>query len=356
LAETAGRVSAHRNYRERASKVCDDEIGMLVDRFNAMMAQIQAQDLALRNAQDQLEKRVEERTQALKNEIVERKRMEGDLRAAKFAAEESNRAKSAFLANMSHELRTPLNAIIGYSEMLEEEAEELAPTEFIPDLKKIQRAGKHLLALINDVLDLSKIEAGRLNVHLESVPVRSVIEEMAGTVEPLARKNHNSFVVDRDNADGLILADARMFRQCLLNLLSNACKFTENGAVTLEVRRAATDGRNWMLWHVRDTGIGISPEHLSKLFQSFSQVDESATRKFGGTGLGLVISQRLCTLMGGAITVDSVPGKGSTFTIRIPEADRDGDAAASDATGVTLAKLADSLERADHMSAGTRGS
>ena len=283
-----------------------------------MLDQIHNRDVALQKAQDQLEVRVEERTRELQNEIAERKTMERDLLNAKIAAEESNRAKSAFLANMSHELRTPLNAILGYSELLQEEAHDAGAESAAADLEKIKAAGRHLLALINDVLDLSKIEAGRAELQLEAVAVADLLRDAAQTAEPLARRNQNRLVVEEGYPAETMVVDTMKFRQSLLNLLSNACKFTENGQVTLAVARRTRDGEDWICWDVRDTGIGIPPESLHKLFQSFSQVDSSTTRRYGGTGLGLAISQRFCQMMGGYIGVESVAGRGSTFTIHIP--------------------------------------
>jgi signal transduction histidine kinase/FixJ family two-component response regulator len=320
LADTAGRVSRENNYLLRAEKLGEDEIGALVDQFNGMMDQIHGRDLALQAARDELEDRVEDRTRQLQIEIAERKSIEKDLIGAKNAAEASSRAKSVFLANMSHELRTPLNAIIGYSEMLQEDAELAGQSGMIPDLKRIHGAGKHLLSLINDVLDLSKIEAGRMEIHPERFEVGTLVDDAHATTEPLARKNGNRLVVKCEDRRAAMYTDLIKFRQSLLNLLSNACKFTENGTITLEVRQTAIDGREWFEWAVSDTGIGIPSEQMHKLFRSFSQVDSSSTRKHGGTGLGLNISQRLCELMGGSISAESEPGVGSRFTIRLPVA------------------------------------
>jgi signal transduction histidine kinase len=237
---------------------------------------------------------------------------------AKLAAEEANASKSAFLANMSHELRTPLNAILGYSEMLEEDAEEMGLTACTKDLQRIQAAGHHLLALVNDVLDISKIEAGALEVRLETVDVGELTDGVVSTIEPLANRNGNEFVVDAGEKGALVRVDAMKFRQSLLNLLSNACKFTERGRISLSVERCIVGGREFICWRVRDSGVGIGPDDLNRLFRPFSQVDSSVTRRHGGTGLGLAISQRLCRLMGGDITVQSTPGEGSTFTIAMP--------------------------------------
>ena len=225
---------------------------------------------------------------------------------------EASQHKSQFLASMSHELRTPLNAIIGVTEMLREDAEALK--QDVEPLDRVLGAGRHLLALINDILDLSKIEAGRMELHLESFPLAPLIEDVAKTIEPMAAKNGNRIVVDCPPDLGTIHADQIRFRQTLLNLVSNANKFTEKGTVTI----AAQTGRDWITIAVADTGIGMTEEQMGRLFQEFSQADASTTRKYGGTGLGLAISRHFCRMMGGDITVESRPGEGSTFTIRLP--------------------------------------
>jgi GAF domain-containing protein/CheY-like chemotaxis protein/anti-sigma regulatory factor (Ser/Thr protein kinase) len=232
--------------------------------------------------------------------------------------EAADRHKSEFLANMSHELRTPLNAIIGYSEMLQEDAADLGAEQLTDDLKKINAAGKHLLELINAVLDLSKIEAGKMELYLESFDVAGLVRDIAAVIQPLAAKNSNRLDVRCPDAVGTMHADLTKVRQALFNLLSNACKFTERGEVSLSVAREATDGQDWMLFSVSDTGIGMTPDQLAKLFEAFSQADAATTRRYGGTGLGLALSRRLCRMMGGDVTVESEPDRGSTFTIRLP--------------------------------------
>ena len=249
---------------------------------------------------------------------------------ARDAAQAANRTKSTFLANMSHELRTPMNAILGYSEMLIEEAEDLNVKELTPDLDKIRRAGKHLLALINDILDLSKIEAGKMTLFVEEVDVAGLVGEVTTTIQPLIEKNSNKLEIELAPDCGRIRADLAKVRQTLLNLLGNATKFTERGRINLSVRRIKTkfssddangpanDSAERIQFSIKDTGIGMTPEQQGKLFQPFSQTDTSTTRKYGGTGLGLAISRRFCQLMGGDISATSTAGQGSTFTVDLP--------------------------------------
>jgi len=229
---------------------------------------------------------------------------------------EASQHKSQFLANMSHELRTPLNAIIGVTEMLREDAEALR--QDLEPLDRVLGAARHLLALINDILDLSKIEAGRMELQLEHFALAPLISGAVKTIEPLAAKNANQLAVNCDAGIGTMYADQMRLRQALLNLLSNANKFTEHGTITIDARQGEEDGRDWVTIAVADTGIGMTAEQMGKLFQEFSQADASTTRKYGGTGLGLAISKRFCQMMGGDISVESKQGKGSTFTIRLP--------------------------------------
>ena len=254
----------------------------------------------------------------LAQELTEIKRIQGELVSARDAAEEANRAKSAFLANMSHELRTPLNAIIGYSQMLREDYVAPEQDQVCADLGKIERSGQLLLGIINDILDLSKIEAGRETVKLQNVDVAVVLEDVCNAVQPLARQQRNVLEIECPEHARLAYADLSKFRQSLLNLVNNACKFTENGRVSVAVNTLRNAAGHWTEVHVSDTGIGIRPQDLGKLFQPFSQVDGSATRKHDGTGLGLAISKRFCQMMGGDITVESKAGRGSRFSIRLP--------------------------------------
>ncbi len=294
-------------------------------------------------------------------DISARKQSELELEAARDTAEAANRAKSQFIANMSHELRTPLSAVIGYSEMLEEEVEELGQVQLLGDLKKINANARHLLSLISDVLDISRIEANRMTVFAETVAVGELVSGIASTVESLVARKDNRLVVEAAGGLGTMHTDAVKIRQCLFNLLGNAAKFTEGGQITLSVRRepaggdgageadaggdkadaALRDERDWLSFAVRDSGIGMTGEQVGRLFERFSQADESTTRQYGGTGLGLAITQGFARLLGGDVTVASEPGRGSVFTLRVPAAYREaadaGDEAADGAAEVETA-------------------
>jgi CheY-like chemotaxis protein/nitrogen-specific signal transduction histidine kinase len=251
-------------------------------------------------------------------DVTARKEAEIALRRAKQEADEANRAKSTFLANMSHELRTPLNAIIGYSEMLIELADEVGKGDFAPDLDKIRTAGKHLLGLINDILDLSKIEAGKMDLFVEEFDVAAVLKDVRETVEPLVTRNGNALEVRHAPDLGSMRSDQVKVRQTLFNLLGNAAKFTKGGRITLEARRLAGGDGDRLEFRVADTGIGMTPEQVARLFQPFSQADASTTRHYGGTGLGLAITRHFCRMLGGEVAVESEPGGGSTFTVTLP--------------------------------------
>ncbi|WP_192843165.1 response regulator [Aureimonas sp. AU12] len=251
-------------------------------------------------------------------DVTSQRAAEQELAAAKEAAENANRAKSQFIANMSHELRTPLSAVIGYAEMLEEEVEDLGEKHLLADLKKIEGNARHLLSLINDVLDLSKIEAERMDTYAETFDLQTVMDEVASTVGSLVAKKNNRLTVEHDGQLGSVHTDQVKLRQCLINLLSNASKFTEEGEITMRARRTSDDGRDWISFEVSDSGIGMSQEQVGRLFERFAQADSSTTRKFGGTGLGLAITRAFCRLLGGDIGVRSTEGQGTTFTIRIP--------------------------------------
>jgi len=305
----------------RAQLQGSDELAMISTAFDRMASMMQSKTEALESSQVDLsnakealaeynrtlEQKVEQRTAELAESIEEAKQ-------AKAAAEEANKSKSLFLANMSHELRTPLNAIIGYSEMLQEEIEDFGADELTPDLEKIHGAGKHLLDLINDILDLSKIEAGRMDLYLEDFDTFQLIEDVKSTIHPLVEKRKNQLIVQCEGELGSMRADLKKVRQCLLNLLSNASKFTEKGKILLKVIATADK----VYFAVSDTGIGMSPSQQMRLFQAFTQADASTTRKYGGTGLGLAISKQFCKLMGGDITVESQLRQGSIFTVELP--------------------------------------
>jgi signal transduction histidine kinase/DNA-binding response OmpR family regulator len=277
-----------------------DELGDLAHAFNDMAERVRVARQALTGANAELAKRQEE------------------LKVLADAADAANQAKSQFLANMSHEVRTPMNAIIGYSEMLIEEAQDTGQDAFIPDMQKVHSAGKHLLGLINDILDLSKIEAGKMDLYLETFAVRDMIRDVATTMQPLVAKNSNTLVLDVAPEIDTMHADVTKVRQGLFNLLSNACKFTQSGTITIRVLPETVDARPGVVFHVQDSGIGMSPEQMKKVFEAFTQADASTTRKYGGTGLGLTITKKFCEMMGGGVTVASELGKGTTFSIRLP--------------------------------------
>lgn len=273
---------------------------------------------ALQRAQDNLQHEVAHATAELRNTLLELEKKNVELDIQRSRAQDANKSKSQFLANMSHELRTPLNAIIGYSEMLEEEAEQAGDTGYIPDVQKVNLAGRHLLSLINDILDLSKVEAGKMTLYLETADVESVIKYTVSTIRPLAAQNSNELVLDYDPDIGSMRMDVTKVRQVLFNLLSNACKFTEEGTITLGAKRIEMSSKEWIEFTVSDTGIGMTSRHMENLFEAFAQADASITKKYGGTGLGLALCRSFSKLMGGEIKVRSEVGKGSTFTLLLP--------------------------------------
>jgi urea transport system substrate-binding protein len=326
LLREAAQSMASGDLTARSPVVSNDAIGVLSSALNTMAQQISSLLNGLEVRRQQLEERSRE------------------LEVAKEAAEAANRAKSTFLANMTHELRTPLNAIIGYSELLQEEAEELGEAEFVMDLESINLAGKQLLNIISDILDISKIEAGKMTLCLERFAVSNLLDEVLTTVQPLVAKNGNTICVNCDSNLGTMYADYGKVRQALLNLGSNAAKFTDRGKITINVwkeeRPILFEGfanepsndsngslnprsrrpRSWIVFQVTDTGIGMTEDQVLRLFGAFAQADDSTTRRYGGTGLGLTISRKFCQMMGGDITVDSEFEKGSIFTIRLPVA------------------------------------
>ncbi len=252
------------------------------------------------------------------HDLTRNKEYEKKLQMAKRAAEEANQTKSRFLANMSHELRTPLNAIIGYSEMLIEDAEDTEQNDLAFDLEKILTSGKHLLELISDILNISKIEAGKVDLHPETIDIASLLRNIIDTTKTIVAKNSNTLDISCPEDIGFMFTDITRLRQVLLNLISNASKFTKEGTITLDTKLETGEQEKWVIFNVTDTGIGMTPEQMGSIFGEFNQADTSITRDYGGTGLGLAITKRLCQLMGGDVSVQSEPGKGSTFVVRLP--------------------------------------
>ena len=299
---------AHGNLDQMIPVDSRDEIGQLAASFNDMAASLKKNITRKEQLLDEvrdLNRNLEARIHRRTLELQERTE----------ALEVASRHKSEFLAKMSHELRTPLNAVIGYSELLEEEAEDLGIHQFTADLRKIHASGKHLLGLINDILDLSKIEAGRIELFLETYDVQLMADDVASTIQPLVDKNANKLQVRCAPDVGKIHTDITRVRQCLFNLLSNACKFTENGTISMDITRERSDDGDQIYFRVGDTGIGMNEAQIEKVFEAFQQADASTNHKYGGTGLGLAISRQFCQMMGGDISVTSQPGKGSTFTM-----------------------------------------
>ncbi|QDG49612.1 response regulator [Persicimonas caeni] len=284
----------------------------------------------IRQARDELEMRVQERTRQLVETNERLQREVEERREAEERALEASRAKSAFLANMSHELRTPLNAVIGYTELIQEDLDfgasnpaELPLESIQSDLKKVHHSANHLLALINDILDLSKVEAGKMDLHLDAFDLAELVDEVIDTVRPLVAKNDND--LERSyRRRGEVVTDRTKLKQVLLNLVGNAAKFTEKGVIELSTAEAVVNSMPGVRIEVRDTGMGIDPESIDRLFEPFTQADESTTRKHGGTGLGLTICKRFCEMMGGTIDVQSTLGEGTTFTILLPTEHRSG--------------------------------
>lgn len=314
LSETARVVSERKDYSVRAPKHGNDELGVLIDSFNEMLLQIQKRD--------------------------------AELQEARAVAERANQAKSNFLSFMSHELRTPLTSIIGFSEMLIGEMEGEGRAEWLDDLRRVHDSGRYLLELINDILDISKIEAGKMEIHLETFNVAALIRDLKGVMRPLVERNQNQLVLECPEDIGIMHADRIRVRQCLLNLLSNAGKFTEHGVITFSTQRVTRNGTDWYRFRIQDTGIGMTPELLNKLFRAFTQADDSTSRRYGGTGLGLALTRQFCRMMGGDVTVESEPGKGSAFTIKLPaSAPRKGSAPLATAAPAAPAPPGEAFQR-----------
>jgi len=311
------RIVSVGNFRDRAEMPEAVEFAELAEQFNLLLERVEQQDKAVADVRAQRDKYIEEQNSATQAELAQSRQTLKEMMLAKAAAEETSLAKSAFLFNMSHELRTPLNAIMGYSELLKEDAEDEAAEQRAKDVNKILGAGRHLLTLINAVLDLSKIEAGRLELEAETFDVAQLLADVVSTSESLAAAQNNTLTLKAADGLGTMHSDATKVRQVLLNLLGNASKFTTNGTITLEVERESHLS-DWIIFKVKDTGIGMSPEEQKGLFREFKQGRQAQQRPDRGSGLGLAISQALCQLMAGVIQAESTLGVGSTFTVRLP--------------------------------------
>lgn len=326
-------LRSHLDHLRRDSSILGEQVQIkgnfevmeLASGFNDMTKKLRQSYDEIRQTNDDLKAEVNERINAEQQlklnqdhleELVEMRT--ADLAIARDAALNASESKSQFLANMSHELRTPLNAIIGYSEMMIEDSKANRDGRMVEDLSRVHKSGLHLLSLINDILDLSKVEAGKVELIVAEFNIKELIDDIINTITPSIERNRNNLVVECPDDIGVMRADAMKIRQSLLNLLSNAAKFTEAGTITCRVKRILAAGEEKIEFVVSDTGIGIPEEELKQIFKPFSQADDSMTRKYGGTGLGLAITQRFCWMMGGEVTVESVPGKGSLFRIVLP--------------------------------------